>query len=152
MPVMTRETSLQQPTRLRKHRNGARWISAAISLIGMIGLVSLVSCAAQPAATISVPVIVTAGPVCPVETDPPDPACADRPVAGAELVVVDSNGRRVTTVRTDSAGKTSISVPVGSYTVRPQPVPGLMGTPAEIRLVVDSSTPTLAIGYDTGIR
>jgi hypothetical protein len=143
---------LQQLAFLRKHGRAAHWLPVAIGLIGLVPLVGLVACGAQPAGTISVPVMVTAGPVCPVVTDPPDLGCADRPVQGAELVVENSNGRRVATVRTDSAGKTSISVPAGSYTVRPQPVPGLMGTPAEIRVVVDGSTPPLIFGYDTGIR
>lgn len=136
-----------QPSRLHRARQARRTISA----MGLLLLVSLTACA-QPAATMSVGVLVQAGPVCPVVTDPPDPTCADRPVEGAELVVVNPNGRRVTTVRTDSAGRTSLSLPAGTYTIRPQPVPGLMGTPAEVLLVLDRSTPDLTIGYDTGIR
>ena len=37
---------------------------------------------------------VLSGPTCPVQKDPPDPDCADRPVTGAVLVVFDSNGER----------------------------------------------------------
>ena len=39
---------------------------------------------------------VLAGPTCPVQKDPPDPDCADRPVTGAVLVVFDSSGQEVT--------------------------------------------------------
>ena len=37
---------------------------------------------------------VTSGPTCPVVTNPPNPSCADRPVAGAVLVFRDASGRR----------------------------------------------------------
>ena len=136
-----------QPSRLHRARQKRPMLVA----LGLLLLVSLTACA-EPAATMSVGVLVQAGPVCPVVTDPPDPTCADRPVQGAELVVVDPNARRITSVRTDSAGRTSISLPAGTYTIRPQPVPSLMGTPAEVLLVLDHSTPDLIIGYDTGIR
>ena len=53
--------------------------------VSCLSVFSVAACA-QPADTMSVTVIVTAGPVCPVVTDPLDPACADRPVDGAELV------------------------------------------------------------------
>jgi len=96
--------------------------------------------------------MVSAGPVCPVVTDPPDQACADRPVEGAELVFIDGRGRRVTTARTDPAGRALVNLAAGSYTVRPEPVPGLMGTPAEVPLVVDRAPAVLTITYDTGIR
>ena len=36
-----------------------------------------------------------AGPICPVEKIPPDPACAPRPVAGAVVVVRDASGAEV---------------------------------------------------------
>ena len=36
-----------------------------------------------------------AGPVCPVETVPPDPACEPRPVAGAPIFVMPADGRDV---------------------------------------------------------
>jgi hypothetical protein len=120
-------------------------------LLGLLSVLPLAACA-EPAATISVAVTVLAGPVCPAVSDPPDPACADRPVEGAELVVVGRNDRTVTTVHTDANGRTSISLPPGTYTIRPQPVPGLMGTPGDVPLVVDGFTPELTIGYDTGIR
>jgi hypothetical protein len=136
-----------QPRTVEKVGGGRR-LCLAVSLLSLL---SLVACA-QPADTILVTVIVSAGPVCPVVTEPPDPACADRPVDGAELVVIGQSGRKVATERTNSAGRTSLALAAGTYTIRPQPVPGLMGTPADIPLVVDRSTPALIISYDTGIR
>lgn len=119
--------------------------------VGLLSMVVVTACA-SPAGTITVSVVVVAGPVCAVVTDPPDPACADRPVEGAELVVVDRNGRTVVTARSDTAGRVSLALEPGSYVVRPKPVAGLIGTPDEIPLVVDRSTAPLTIGYDTGIR
>ena len=47
--------------------------------------------------------IATAGPVCPV-VRPNDPACADRPVAGATVHVIDATGTEVATLETDATG------------------------------------------------
>lgn len=115
--------------------------------------VLLSACAPAPVPGVEVPIQVVAGPVCPVVTDPPDPSCADRPVAGAELAVIDAGGEEVARVTTDRQGRATLSLPAGAYTVRPQPVEGLMGTPSEIDLVVAAGSPTpLVIAYETGIR
>ncbi len=36
-----------------------------------------------------------AGPVCPVETDPPSPDCAPQPVDAANMIVTDAEGTEV---------------------------------------------------------
>jgi hypothetical protein len=97
---------------------------------------------------------VTAGPTCPVVTDPPDPACADRPVAGAVLVVTDLAGVEVGRMTSDGDGSFALSLAPGAYRIEPQPVDGLMGTAAPVEFfVVFGEPPTeVAIGYDTGIR
>ena len=78
-----------------------------------------------------------AGPVCPVERIPPDPACADRPVAGAVIVVRDAAGAEVARATTAADGTFLVGVSRrGSWTVEPQPVEGLMGTPAAILVEV----------------
>jgi hypothetical protein len=80
---------------------------------------------------------VTAGPTCPVVTDPPDPNCAERPVSGAVLVVSNAGGAEV-----------------GSYRMTPQPKDGLMGTPAPVDFEVAAGQPLteVQVSYDTGIR
>ena len=98
--------------------------------------------------------VVLAGPTCPVVQEPPDPACDDRPVAGAEIVVIDANGDEVARAQTDDAGAFQVALPAGEYQLVPQPVEGLFGTPAALALVVrdhEDSGP-LTILYDTGIR
>jgi hypothetical protein len=97
-----------------------------------------------------------AGPTCPVEQNPPDPACAERPVAGAEVVVRDGTGAEVARAVTAADGTFLVAVPgSGVYSVEAQPTKGILGTPAA--LLVDVGAGPLAwavalLAYDTGIR
>jgi hypothetical protein len=95
-----------------------------------------------------------AGPTCPVESEPPDPACEDRPVAGAEILIRGAAGETVATARTAEDGSFSVSLPAGRYEVVPQPVEGLMGTAAAVDVVVpEGGQPEpIILAYDTGIR
>lgn len=96
--------------------------------------------------------IVTAGPTCPVERDPPDPDCEDRPVAGAILVITDEAGREIGTVESDAEGRFSIRLEPGDYVLEPQPYDGLMGTAPPQEFAVTAEPVELFVGYDTGIR
>lgn len=96
-----------------------------------------------------------AGPVCPVETVPPDPACAPRPVPGATVVVLDAAGREVARATTDEAGGFALELPAGGYLVTGEPAEGLMGGPppaVEATVVADGTTELVILAYDTGIR
>lgn len=94
-----------------------------------------------------------AGPVCPVEQDPPDPACAPRPVQNVEVLVFDSTGREVGAGASDENGLISIQLPAGAYYVVPPPVEGLMGTAAaQAFAAVGGDQVGLVLDYDTGIR
>ena len=97
---------------------------------------------------------VTAGPTCGVQRDPPDPACADRPVVGAVLVFTDAAGTEVKRVTSGADGAFSVELPPGAYHLTAQPVEGLMGTPAPMDVEVAAGQPLteLQISYDTGIR
>jgi hypothetical protein len=95
--------------------------------------------------------IATAGPVCPV-VQPNDPACADRPVAGALVHVIDATGTEVATLETDATGVFVVSLPPGRYQVVPDPVPGLMGTAAPSDVTVGATLALVQLVYDTGIR
>jgi hypothetical protein len=95
-------------------------------------------------------VTVTAGPTCPVERVG-DPSCARRPVNGARLRL---DGPSRMTVTTDASGTArKADIPVGAYRLVAQPVDGLMGTPAPLRVVIRRGDATrIAVSYDTGIR
>jgi hypothetical protein len=123
--------------------------------VGRDGSVELVSEEgdAMPDAT-GVRGTVTAGPTCPVVTDPPDPSCADRPVAGAVLVFTDGAGAEVARTTSLADGTFSVELAPGAYSLVAQPVDGLMGTPAPIDLQVEDGQPMreIPVPYDTGIR
>jgi hypothetical protein len=97
---------------------------------------------------------VTAGPTCPVVTNPPDPACAERPVAGAVLLISDRNGTEVGRVKAGQDGSFTFQLAPGAYRLVPQPVQGLMGTAAPIDFEVEAGQPMteVQVSYDTGIR
>lgn len=97
---------------------------------------------------------VVAGPTCPVVTDPPDPSCADQPVAGAELLVTTNEGIEVARTTSDADGRFAVQLAPGEYRLEPQPVEGLMGTAEPMAVSVEWGMliPDLVVTYDTGIR
>lgn len=96
---------------------------------------------------------VVAGPVCPVERDPPDPGCAPRPVPGARLVVKDARGAVVASLTADEHGAFATLLARGDYTIGVEGLTGPMRAPipTAVRLsaggIID-----LTIELDTGIR
>lgn len=97
--------------------------------------------------------LATAGPVCPVEKNPPDPSCAPRPVAGATVVIRDRSGAQVAAAVAGSDGAFFVELQPGDYVVEPQPVQGLMGTAAQQSVSVGAGSVTvIQLDYDTGIR
>jgi hypothetical protein len=97
----------------------------------------------------------SAGPVCPVERNPPDPSCAPKPVGGAMITVRDAGGREIASTTTGADGSYRVAVPAGSVRVEAAPVAGLMHAPAPIDVVVPAGPAALArvdLSYDTGIR
>jgi carboxypeptidase family protein/Big-like domain-containing protein len=114
----------------------------------------LAACGPGGGPTITLRGVAVAGPTCPVVTDPPDPSCEDRPVAGARIVVRDADGTEVGVAVTDEDGHFSVSLAEGSYELEPQPVTGLMGTAAPVTIAIragEEPEPVM-ITYDTGIR
>jgi hypothetical protein len=123
--------------------------------VSSAGEVALASEAGDPMPTeATVRGTVTAGPTCPVVTDPPDPSCADRPVEGAVLIVTTLEGQEVARVLSDAEGVFELDLAPGSYRLEPQPVEGLMGTAEASLFSVELGGPVLEIPviYDTGIR
>jgi hypothetical protein len=97
--------------------------------------------------------VAVAGPVCPVETVPPDPGCAARPVVGAVIVVRDAAGSEAARATTGADGSFLVELSAGAYVVEPQPVEGLMGTAAALEVsVLEGLTAQVQLDYDTGIR
>ena len=123
----------------------------------MLAIAALVVACQPPAddvVTTMLSGIVLAGPTCPVVRDPPDPACEDRPVTGAEIVAIDAEGQEVARASSDAEGAFTIALPAGEYQLVPQPVEGLLGTASPIAIVVADAgrLEPVTIVYDTGIR
>ena len=95
--------------------------------------------------------VATAGPVCPVMR-PGDLNCADRPVAGATVHILDATGTEVATLQTDASGAFVVTLPPGRYRVVADPVPGLMRTAPPADVTVGSALELVQLVYDTGIR
>ncbi len=94
-----------------------------------------------------------AGPMCPVETDPPSPECAPRPVESATIVVTDATGDEVVRGTTGPDGVVGFDVAPGELTVVPQPVEGLLRTASTISVTLTAGqTLRGTVDYDTGIR
>lgn len=99
--------------------------------------------------------LVTAGPVCPVERNPPDPSCAPRMLASAVIVATDTDGREVARTATAPDGSYLLTIgQTGTFTITAQPVAGLMRAPAPatVTLAFPGATERIDLTYDTGIR
>ena len=107
--------------------------------------------AAPSVATGTLTLILRAGPVCPVEQNPPDPACAPRPVVQSVVALVEGD-REVTRGTSDANGRISFTVPYGRYTVRPISDGGFPTPPADLIVDVGGVPVELDLDYDTGIR
>jgi hypothetical protein len=129
-----------------------------IRLVVLSVVVLLAACGGDGGVSTTVPGIFAvsgyahAGPVCPVETTPPDPLCEDRAVAGAVIRVLASDGSVVAEATTEADGTFTVGLPAGEYTIVAQPVDGLLGTPAPIELTVVGEVSGVDLAYDTGIR
>jgi hypothetical protein len=95
--------------------------------------------------------IATAGPTCPVVT-PGSSNCADRPVAGATIHVLDDHQTEVATLETDANGRFVVTLPPGRYEVVADPVSGMMRGAAPVDVVVTTALADVELTYDTGIR
>jgi hypothetical protein len=105
----------------------------------------------EPAFATGIRGVALAGPTCPVER-PGDSACAPRPVAGATIHVVASDGVEVATLETDAAGRFAIQLEPGAYRLVADDAAGIMHPPAPTDVTVKGSVVDVQISYDTGIR
>ena len=120
-------------------------------------LLVLAGCLPAPSAaeTGTLEIEVVAGPVCPVEQDPPDPDCEPRPVDGARILVQPGDGRDIVVgeTTTDADGNASIQLPEGNYIVVGVEVDGLMSRPEPVAVTLRAGEHTMVtLAYDTGIR
>ena len=107
----------------------------------------------QPEAQSGVEGMVTLGPTCPVQRNPPDPTCADKPYATSiQVIKIGSpNGSPFATTKSDQTGKYKIMLPPGDYTL--QSVGGSVLPRCETKniTIVSSQILEADITCDTGI-
>jgi hypothetical protein len=91
------------------------------------------------------------GPTCPVEKNPPDPQCADRPYSGAVVDLLKGTTLEIST-RADAAGKFTVMAGPGAYAIRVE-TPSALPRCSDISIVIKKSTITnVDIACDSGIR
>ncbi|MGH2465651.1 MAG: carboxypeptidase-like regulatory domain-containing protein [Candidatus Limnocylindrales bacterium] len=98
---------------------------------------------------------VLAGPTCPVETVPPNPACAPRPVSGATILATNQAGTTIARAISRADGSYWLELGPGTYELVPQPVAGQsMRAPASTSVTIGPGTGSVVVdfNYDTGIR
>lgn len=123
-----------------------------IVLTGLVTALAVFACSQPPEVGVVVSGIALAGPVCPVETNPPDPSCAPRPVVDGTVLAVSDSGEVVDS-RTEADGRFSFLLPPGRYQIIAQPVEGLMSAPQPFDVEVLAEPVDLGVlMYDTGIR
>lgn len=94
----------------------------------------------------------TLGPTCPVERDPPDPNCADKPFQTLVAIYRASDlVHAVVITKSNAEGKFSASLPPGDYTVGAgeSNLPRCNITPVSVK---PNSYSDITISCDTGIR
>ena len=91
------------------------------------------------------------GPTCPVEREPPDPACADRPLARA--VIRARRGDRVAgETRTDARGRFHLRLSPGRYQLYTSGGIAPLAVPVATARVVSHRFTRLELHVDSGIR
>ncbi len=92
------------------------------------------------------------GPTCPVERNPPDPACAPKPYQTTIRIQPANPSAPYTTISTDASGSFSVSLDAGTYTFQPQggnPLPRCNEMQVEVS---SGQSQTVNLDCDTGIR
>lgn len=77
--------------------------------------------------------------------------CADKPYQ-ATLTILDANGLQVTQIQTDAEGRFQISLPPGTYTLRPESDTPLPYAPEQVITVLEGHFTQVTITYDSGLR
>jgi hypothetical protein len=91
------------------------------------------------------------GPTCPVERDPPDPDCADRPLAHA-TIRAQRAADVVGNTKTDAQGRFRLPLEPGSYQLYTSGGIQPFGTPVATVRVVSNRFTRVELRIDSGIR
>lgn len=126
-----------------------RRLIAALLLV--LPVVAACTEAAPTTSTGTLTLTLRAGPVCPVEQNPPNPACAPCAVSGAQVVILDGD-REVARGSSNADGRIDFSLPSGRYRVHPISNGGFPTPPEDLVVDIGALPVELDLDYDTGIR
>lgn len=121
-----------------------------------VALALLAGCLAAPSPSSSgIHGVAMLGPVCPVQRDPPDPQCADRPFVGNLSVMSVDGARVVATFATRADGSFNVTLPPGDYAIRnadnPSGLPRCVAEGGTFAVRADAWA-LVNVSCDTGIR
>jgi len=91
------------------------------------------------------------GPTCPVQKNPPDPNCADKPYANAAIVATNSAGKQYSG-QSGADGKFNLALPAGTYTIKIIPANKFPRCEEKQATATANNMVSLDISCDTGIR
>jgi len=116
-------------------------------------LLLLAGCGSPPLSDGGIEGVALAGPTCPVERNPPEPGCEDRPIS-TSLVAVDVDTERSVSFRPEPDGTFRIPLVAGTYVIRQ---PDDAATPptcpqTEPIVVRPHAFTQVTVRCDTGIR
>jgi hypothetical protein len=126
-----------------------------VRLAGFAIVLLLAGCMGGPEVTDSgIEGTAMTGPHCPVERDPPDPDCADRPYEGKLAVTTPDQGRIVKSFSTNAHGEFRVAIAPGEYSIRNDPASdNFPYCSTQQTIVVEAGRFTKAdVSCDTGIR
>lgn len=122
-------------------------------LAAALAIALLAGCTSAPSPTGGVEGTASVGPTCPVERDPPEPGCEDRPYDGELAIVKSPGGTQVSTFHTATDGSFRVAVAPGSYEVRsPAGTPSPPTCGSEAFTVIAGAYTVIVVSCDSGIR
>ena len=124
-------------------------------LVGLVLVLGACSAASGRVASSGIAGRVLAGPTCPVQTIPPQPRCAPRPLSASLRIRRVASRAPATKVHSGADGRFRVRLSPGSYILQALPQPGapFPRPPAALRVQVHARRFTnITITYDTGIR
>lgn len=123
----------------------------SVQVAGMVPAPATTSPAAPPDGTVLGQVLL--GPTCPVERNPPDPACAPRPYAATFGISKNLEiPRAFMTVLSSASGTFRVALPAGEYLFYPEATAVYPRCSQTLVEVAAGKSSSIVINCDTGIR